>query len=179
MTNDKTQEAGEEEASSSNVPELPTEAYGVPTTFERSQQVLHTTVENYFQTVEALKADGFISAIDLCGVDNLTRNDLRLPQGHKGERFEVVINLISHSPARRIRLRVQIPEQNPTVPTLYDLYPGTENMEREAYDLFGIVFENHPDMTRILMPADWEGYPLRKDYAVGSVPVQFKGLGSK
>ena len=72
-------------------------------------------------------------------------------------------------------MRVQVPADDAEVATLFDLYPGTEAMEREAYDLFGIVFTGHPDMTRILLPEDWEGHPLRKDYGVGRVPVQFKG----
>ena len=73
-----------------------------------------------------------------------------------------------------MRVRVQVPEADPTVATLFDLYPGTEAMEREVYDMLGIVFGGHPDLTRILMPEDWEGHPLRKDYGVGRVPVQFK-----
>ena len=85
-----------------------------------------------------------------------------------------MINLLSHTKRERIRLRVQIPEDEPTLPTLFDIYPGSEALEREVHDLFGINFEGHPDMTRILMPEDWEGYPLRKDYAVGKIPVQFK-----
>jgi NADH-quinone oxidoreductase subunit C len=60
------------------------------------------------------------------------------------------------------------------VASLYDLYPGAEAMEREAYDLLGINFEGHPDLSRILLPDDWEGHPLRKDYAMGRIPVQFK-----
>ena len=74
-----------------------------------------------------------------------------------------------------MRVRVQVPGADAVVDSLFDLYPGVEAMEREAYDLFGIVFDGHPDMTRILMPEDWEGHPLRKDYGVGRVPVQFKG----
>ena len=98
----------------------------------------------------------------------------RSPTGVDPERFEVVVNLLSLSAKRRARVRVQVPEADPVVATLFDLYPGTEAMEREAFDLMGIVFAGHPDLTRILMPEDWEGHPLRKDYGVGRVPVQFK-----
>jgi len=64
--------------------------------------------------------------------------------------------------------------ENPTVESLTPLWPGAGFAEREVYDMFGIVFAGHPDLTRILMPDDWEGHPLRKDFGVGSVPVQFK-----
>ena len=75
-------------------------------------------------------------------------------------------------------MRVQVPADDPTLPTLFDVHPGTEAMEREAFDMFGIVFTDHPDLTRILMPEDWEGHPLRKDYEVGAIPVQFKEADS-
>ena len=90
------------------------------------------------------------------------------------ERFELVVTLISHAAPGRVRLRVQVPADDPTVATLFDLYPGTEALEREVADMFGIVFEGHPDPSRILMPPDWEGHPLRKDFSVGQIPVQFK-----
>jgi NADH-quinone oxidoreductase subunit C len=64
------------------------------------------------------------------------------------------------------------------VPSLFDMWAGAEAFEREVFDLMGIVFTDHPDLTRILMPEDWEGHPLRKDYAVGRVPVQFKAAPS-
>ena len=92
----------------------------------------------------------------------------------EAERFEVVVSLISHRERRRLRLRVQVPEADPTVPSLFELHPGTEAMEREVFDMFGISFTGHPDLTRILMPEDWQGHPLRKDYGVGRIPVQFK-----
>jgi NADH-quinone oxidoreductase subunit C len=66
------------------------------------------------------------------------------------------------------------PRQEPTVDSLVPVWPGANFPEREAYDMFGIVFEGHPDLTRILMPDEWEGHPLRKDFGVGLVPVQFK-----
>ncbi|MGH8921893.1 MAG: NADH-quinone oxidoreductase subunit C, partial [Actinomycetes bacterium] len=97
-----------------------------------------------------------------------------LPHGVAPERFEVVANLLDIAAGRRIRLRVQVPDDDATVPSLFDVHPGTEAMEREVYDMFGITFTDHPDLTRILMPEDWEGHPLRKDYASGRIPVQFK-----
>ena len=121
-----------------------------------------------------LKDGGFEMCADLCAVDYLTHPAAVLPEGVAPERFEVVVNLLSLVAGAALRLRVQVPEDDPIVPTLFDVYPGTEAMEREAYDMFGIVFAGHPDLTRILMPEDWEGHPLRKDYGVGRVPVQFK-----
>ena len=84
------------------------------------------------------------------------------------------MNLLSLSRKLRARIRVQLCDDDPIVDSLFDLYPGVEAMEREAFDLLGVLFRNHPDLTRILMPEEWEGHPLRKDYGVGRVPVQFK-----
>jgi len=125
--------------------------------------------------VGGLRDDGFEMCADLCGVDYLTHPGRTLPDGVTPERFEVVVNLLSLSQSRRIRVRVQVPAEDAVLDTLFPLYPGTEAMEREVYDLFGVVFTGHPDMTRILLPEEWEGHPLRKDYGIGRVPVQFKG----
>ena len=92
--------------------------------------------------------------------------------------FRSVANLLSVSGRCRARLRVQVPESDARLASDYDVYPGTEAMEREVWDMFGIAFDGHPDLTRILMPEDWEGHPLRKDYAQGQIPVQFKGAPS-
>ena len=132
------------------------------------------TREQYYELVKSLKDDGFEMCVDLCGVDYLEHLERALPDGVPGTRFEVVVNLLSLSKRQRVRVRVQAGDENPEVRSLFSLYPGTEAMEREAFDLFGVLFGGHPDMTRILMPEDWEGHPLRKDYAVGKVPVQFK-----
>jgi NADH-quinone oxidoreductase subunit C len=156
----------------------PAEMFGAPMSESAGQLVLHPTVDTYVATVEALKADGFVSVMDLCGVDYLTHGGRTLPAGVTAERFEVVVSLISHNPARRARVRVQVPESAPTIASLFDVFPGTEALERETFDMFGIEFLDHPDMTRILMPADWDGYPLRKDFGIGSVPVQFKGAAA-
>jgi NADH-quinone oxidoreductase subunit C len=147
--------------------------YGVPESDSRGQRVLHPAREQYLPTVRALLADGFEVCADLTAVDYLTFPQRSLPAGVVGERFEVVVNLLSIERRERIRVRVQVPAADPTLPTLFDMYPGTEAMEREVFDMFGIGFTDHPDLTRILMPEDWDGYPLRKDYDQGSIPVQF------
>lgn len=149
--------------------------HGVPVSRSRGQEVLHPGRTQWVDTMKALHDEGFLVCVDLCGVDYLTYPTPRdLPEGVVGERFEVVVNLLDHSRGERIRLRVQVPESDPTLPSLFELHPGTEAMEREAFDLFGVVFEGHPDLTRILMPEDWEGHPLRKDFPSSRVPVQFK-----
>lgn len=131
--------------------------------------------DEYLPQIEALREEGYNMCIDVCAVDYLTAaNRPGLPEALQPERFEVVVNLLSHSMRKRVRLRLQVREDNPVAPSLFDLYPGSEAMEREAYDLMGIRFEGHSDLTRILMPEEWEGHPLRKDYAQGRIPVQFK-----
>jgi NADH-quinone oxidoreductase subunit C len=140
-----------------------------------TSEVAFPSVDTYHDTIASYKASGFEMLSDLCGVDYLTHSGRELPDGVEPQRFEVVVNLLSISLARRVRVRLQVKESDPVVSSLVDLYPGAEAMEREAYDLFGIVFRGHPDLTRILLPEEWEGHPLRKDYGVGRVPVQFKG----
>ncbi len=149
--------------------------HGVPASLSRGQLVAHPDRENYLRVVHQLREDGYRMCVDLTGVDYLYNPDRTVPPGVQPGRFEVAVSLLSFSPPRRIRVRVQVPESDPTVPSLFELFPGTEVMERETYDMFGIVFTGHPDLTRILMPEDWEGHPLRKDYGVGRIPVQFKG----
>ncbi len=92
----------------------------------------------------------------------------------KRPRFELVINLLSMQHRLRLRLRVPVPVDDVEVPSVVPVYPGAGFYEREAFDLFGLVFDGHPDLTRILMPDEWVGHPLRKDFGTGSVPVQFK-----
>jgi len=117
----------------------------------------------------------FTMCLDVTVVDHLLDGVRFCPPGVAPERFEVVANFISHSRNRRIRVICEVPAAEPTVSTLADVYPGMNFGEREAYDMFGIVFEGHPDLTRILMPDDWNGYPLRKDFPPARVPVTFKG----
>jgi NADH-quinone oxidoreductase subunit C len=147
-----------------------------PTTHD--QQVVHVTRDEYLATVKSLADDGYAMCMDLTAVDYLEMPGRAVPDGVVAERFEVVVNLLDTRSRRRIRLRVQVPEDDATLPTLFDVHPGTEAMEREVFDMFGIAFSDHPDLTRILMPEDWVGHPLRKDYDVGRIPVQFKGANA-
>jgi NADH-quinone oxidoreductase subunit C len=136
--------------------------------------VRHVDREGYHDLVAGLRAEGFDMCIDVTAVDYLTYPHRALPDGVHGERFEVVVNLLSLSTMQRVRVRCQVPADDTSVPTITDLYAGADAPEREAFDMFGIVFEGHPDLSRILMPEDWEGHPLRKDYSVGTIPVEFK-----
>ena len=164
--------AGDEEAREAAPP--PPTLHGWPIGNSHGQQVVHCTREGYAALMADLKADGYEMCADLCAADYLIHTDRQLPDGIDAERFEVVVDLLSLSLHRRLRVRVQVPESDPVVATMFDLWPGSEALEREVFDLMGIRFDRHPDLTRILMPEDWEGHPLRKDYGVGRVPVQFK-----
>jgi NADH-quinone oxidoreductase subunit C len=159
--------------------EVPTR-FGVPVTEAQGQTSLHPSRDGLDRLVMELRDEhGFNMCIDVTAVDYLTYSGRRdLPAGVTPERFELVVGLLSHASRERLRLRVQVPESDPTVPSLFDVHPGTEALEREVYDMFGIVFDGHPDLTRILMPEDWVGFPLRKDYAIGRIPVQFKGVSN-
>jgi len=119
----------------------------------------------YVELMAAARNAGFDTFVDLCAVDYFRRQP----------RFEVVVIVFALEQRRRLLVKVGVPGGEPTLDSLTPLWPGANFYEREAYDLFGIHFSGHPDLTRILLPDDWEGHPLRKDYAVGSVPVQFKG----
>ncbi|MEY2398441.1 MAG: NADH-quinone oxidoreductase subunit [Actinomycetota bacterium] len=136
--------------------------------------VVFVARDEYVSKVKEYKDAGFNMCIDVTAVDYLTHPGRTLAEGVEPERFELVVALLNMSEATRVRIRVQIPGDEPHAPTLFELYPGTEAMEREVYDMLGIVFDDHPDLTRILMPEDWEGHPLRKDYEDVRVPVQFK-----
>lgn len=149
-----------------------------PTSNALGQDVVFVSRDRYLDVLGKLVADGFDMCVDLTAVDYLTHPGRTLPEGVEAERYEVVVNLLSLAHRRRLRVRVQVPESEPTVASAFGLYPGTEAMEREVFDMFGIAFTGHPDLTRILMPEDWDGHPLRKDYAQGRIPVQFKGAAS-
>jgi NADH-quinone oxidoreductase subunit C len=153
----------------------PVTLHGVPLSDSRGQRVLHPSRAQYIGVLRELLDDTFTMCADLTAVDYLLHMNRALPDGIAGERFEVVVNLLSIERRERIRVRVQVPEAEPTIASAFDLYPGAEAMEREVFDMFGIVFTDHPDLTRILMPEDWDGHPLRKDDGPSRIPVQFSG----
>ncbi len=158
------------------VPSGPEPIHGAPVTEDRGDTVLHPSRDQLVEVVTALRDEGWLMCLDVTAVDHLANPAPRpLPEGVEAERFELVVHLMNHGEARRLRLKVQVPADDPVVPSLYAVHPGTEALEREVFDMFGIGFDGHPDLTRILMPEDWDGHPLRKDYAVGRIPVQFKG----
>ena len=128
-------------------------------------EMLWFRAEEWAARADQLKADGW-RAIDLCGVD-------RLGVADAGERFEVVVQLLHMGRKERACVHVAATGDPPTVPSTAKVWPAVNFMEREAYDLVGIHFDGHPNLSRILMPDAWEGHPLRKDYGVGKVPVEF------
>lgn len=155
--------------------EAPTR-YGVLADESAERVVLHPTVEQWTDLAAALLADGFRLGLDLTAVDYLTYAGRRpLPNGVTGERFEVVAAFADVEGNRRIWAKAQVPADAPTIASLTTYYPGFDFLEREVFDMFGIEFVGHPDLSRILMPESWQGHPLRKDYAIGTIPVQFKG----
>ncbi len=118
------------------------------------------------ERAQSFKDDGWW-LVSLCGLDRL-----RLP-GADDERFHVVVHFLHTERKERARVHVIAQGDPPTVPTVTDLFPTAIFMEREAYDMYGIHFDGHVDLHRILMPDEWEGHPLRKDYGVGKVPIDF------
>jgi len=116
----------------------------------------------------------FTQCVDVTAVDHLVDAARAPVPGVDPERFEVVANFLSHPRNRRFRTICEVPADDASVPSLTELYPGMNFAEREVFDMFGITFNGHPDLTRILMPDDWVGFPLRKDDAPARVPVTFK-----
>ena len=156
----------------------PLTVHGLPAVEVRGTTVVHTDVARYAGLLQALHTEGFRFCADLCAVDQLTNAGRTLPDGIEPQRFEVVVTVRDLAAHRHLRVRCQVPEADTRLPSAFHLWPGTEAMEREAYDLFGVVFTGHPDLSRILLPDDWEGHPLRKDVTPGRVPVQFRAAPS-
>ena len=118
----------------------------------------------WLERARSLQAEGWL-LMDLAGFDGLARRD--------SDRFRVVCQLLHMLKKERQTIHVVADGDPPSVPSVVELWPTADFMEREAYDMFGINFDGHPNLTRILMPDEWEGHPLRKDYGVGKVAIEF------
>jgi NADH-quinone oxidoreductase subunit C len=116
----------------------------------------------------ALKADGYRLLVFLTCVDHLADHSREWPV-----RFELVYQLRNLETREQLRVRTFVDGDPPRIDSAWDIFPPANWDERETYDLFGIVFNEHPELTRILMPDDWVGHPLRRDYPVGGEPVDF------
>jgi NADH-quinone oxidoreductase subunit C len=135
---------------------------------DRGEITFHVRREKLVELCRVLRDDPalrFELLASVSGVDYLGTPD----------RLHAVYHLTSMTYRRRIRLEVAVPVEDPHIPSVTGVYPTADWQEREAYDMFGIVFDGHPALTRILMPDDWEGFPQRKDYPLGGVPVEYKG----
>jgi NADH-quinone oxidoreductase subunit C len=95
-----------------------------------------------------------------------------------GRELHAIYPLLSITNNRRIRLEVACPDSDPHIPSLVEVWAGNNWHERETYDMFGIIFDGHPALTRILMPDDWQGHPQRKDYALNGINVEYKGAST-
>ncbi|ARP70720.1 NADH-quinone oxidoreductase subunit C [Streptomyces pluripotens] len=139
------------------------------TVVDRGELTFHIEREHLLRVARTLRDDPALR-FELCtGVSGV-----HYPHD-KGRELHAVYHLRSITHNRLIRLEVSTPEEDPHIPSLVSVYPTNDWHEREAYDFFGIVFDDHPALTRIIMPDDWQGHPQRKDYPLGGIPVEYKG----
>ena len=136
---------------------------------DRGELTLHVKPQRIADVAKTMRDDESLR-FELCssvsGVDYLGADERRL---------HVAYHLTSMTYRRRVRLEAAVSTDNPHLPTVTQVYPTADWQERETYDMFGVVFDGHPGLTRILMPDDWEGHPQRKDYPLGGIPVEYKG----
>ncbi|GAA5050166.1 NADH-quinone oxidoreductase subunit C [Nocardia callitridis] len=135
----------------------------------RGELTLHVHRAHLPSVAAALRDDPALR-FELC----LGVSGVHYPDDH-GHELHAVYPLLSITHNRRLRLETSAPDDDPHIPSLHAVYPTTDWHERETYDFFGILFDGHPSLTRILMPDDWRGHPQRKDYPLGGIPVEYKG----
>ncbi|MGD9483817.1 NADH-quinone oxidoreductase subunit C [Streptomyces sp. TRM70308] len=139
------------------------------TVVDRGEVTFHIEREHLLRVCRTLRDDPALR-FELCtGVSGV-----HYP-GDTGRELHAVYHLRSLTHNRVIRLEVSAPDADPRIPSVVEVYPTNDWHEREAYDFFGIVFDGHPALTRIMMPDDWQGFPQRKDYPLGGIPVEYKG----
>ena len=125
--------------------------------------------EHLREALTDLKQQGYLGYLFISCVDHLATPVLEAPP----ERFELIYQLRNMQTHHELRVRVFVPESDPRAPSVQDLFAPANWDERETWDMFGIRFDGHPDLTRLLMPDDWVGHPLRRDFPVGGEPVDF------
>ncbi len=136
---------------------------------DRGELTLHVKADRLSHVAQVLR-DNPALRFEMCmGV-----NGAHYPND-KDRELHCVYPLLSLTFNRRIRLEVSVPDSHPHVPSLVEIWAGNNWHERETFDMFGVVFDGHPGLTRILMPDDWIGHPQRKDYPLGGIPVEYKG----
>ena len=136
---------------------------------DRGELTLHVKRERLFDVAKTLR-DKDSLRFEVC----LGVSGVHYPED-KGRELHAVYPLLSMTHNRRIRLEVSAPDSDPHIPSLVEVWAGNNWHERETFDMFGIVFDGHPALTRILMPDDWPGHPQRKDYPLGGIPVEYIG----
>ena len=137
--------------------------------FDRGELTIFVPREHLRETVKAFRDDAHLR-FEIC----VSVSGVHYPQ-QAGAELHVVYHLLSITHNRRVRLEVTAPESDPHVPSVVATYPMADWHERETWDMFGILFDGHPSLTRILMPDDWVGHPQRKDYPLGGIDIQYKG----
>lgn len=135
----------------------------------RGELTLHVHREHLVVVARALR-DYAALRFELC----LGVSGVHYPDDADRE-LHAIYPLMSITHNRRLRVEVSAPDADPHIPSLFEVYPTTDWHERETYDFFGILFDGHPSLTRIMMPDDWQGHPQRKDYPLGGIPVDYKG----
>ncbi|CAB4732848.1 unannotated protein [freshwater metagenome] len=136
---------------------------------DRGELTLHVKRDRLVETALKLR-DTQSLRFEVC----LGVNGVHYPED-KNRELHAVYPLLSMTHNRRIRLEVSVPDSDPHLPSLVEVWAGNNWHERETWDMFGIIFDGHPGLTRILMPDDWPGHPQRKDYPLGGIPVEYKG----
>lgn len=124
--------------------------------FDRGELSLTVPSENIVDAITAIKDAGFNAYEDMTAVDWLPSDP----------RFQLTYHILSHALKQRVRLKTWVSEADPAIDSITSVFPGANFYEREVFDLFGIRFEGHPNLRRIMMPEEWVGHPLRKDYPV-------------
>jgi NADH-quinone oxidoreductase subunit C len=133
------------------------------TSYFRDRATLIVNPTHTRATLEALRARGFAFLASVHGVDYYPEEP----------RLGVLYELIDMNKVDRITVKARLDSETPEIDSVVDIWPGADHQEREVYDMFGVIFTGHPDLRRILMPEDYEGFPQRRDFPIGGEPVIF------